>query len=317
VASPVKSIKDPTTAADRAAQARAPQIVQLAAHLPWRIKKAIYSNHTAWRIFTALARRTGWNEGALGWYHSPNGPFAGIALYAKHTNELWLPLGVYEPEFSQMFAEVMRVFRKNVSAPVIWDVGSFEGYEALLAAQHGAGVVLAFEPNADNRRRFIRNVEQNEPLAERIRICPLALSIMSGKVELRSDCEMTQIVEEGVQMWTHRATQRVDVVECRAADDYVAAGAPAPDVIKLDVEGAETLVLKGARGILRNKRPLILLEVHNRTAAADCFALLKEADYDVLRSSHGKFQPAEIIDYGHVLATPREKTASVTSVLGV
>jgi FkbM family methyltransferase len=286
--------------------------VWLAAHLPWNLKKTIWANPTAWRVLSGLARRTGWHDKAFGWYRPCNGPLARVRLYAGHPNDLGVPLGLYEPEFSELFVKVLRSYVAGECGPVVWDVGAFEGYMSLIGTMHGASRVLAFEPCEENRRRLARNTKANQALAPRITICPVALSATCGTVELRSDSDMTQIMAEGVRIWSHRLTQGIDVVECRTADDYVASGAPVPDFMKIDVEGAEALVLRGACGVLRNHRPIVLLEIHNRAAAEHSFAILRQADYEVLSvSTAPTFECAEIIDYGHVLAVPREKKPSI------
>ena len=52
-------------------------------------------------------------------------------------------------------------------------------------------------------------------------------------------------------------------VETVTLDSLVDAGFPPPDMIKVDVEGAESLVLAGAMGVLRKYRPVLLVELHN------------------------------------------------------
>ena len=46
-------------------------------------------------------------------------------------------------------------------------------------------------------------------------------------------------------------------------DSLIAKGEKPPDVIKIDIEGAEYLALKGGRKLLSEKKPLLLLEVHH------------------------------------------------------
>ena len=53
------------------------------------------------------------------------------------------------------------------------------------------------------------------------------------------------------------------LVQCHSVDGLVKKGYPAPDVIKIDVEGAEYDVLKGARETLVSKKPKILLATHD------------------------------------------------------
>jgi hypothetical protein len=58
------------------------------------------------------------------------------------------------------------------------------------------------------------------------------------------------------------------VVRKRKLDTLVAAeGLPAPDLVKIDVEGAEAAVLDGAAEILQRTRPGLLIELHSTNRA--------------------------------------------------
>lgn len=52
-------------------------------------------------------------------------------------------------------------------------------------------------------------------------------------------------------------------VSCTRMDQRLAKGFTAPNVIKMDVEGAESEVLKGAVRIFESVRPLLICEVHD------------------------------------------------------
>lgn len=70
-------------------------------------------------------------------------------------------------------------------------------------------------------------------------------------------------------------------VACWRADTLLAAGeVEAPDVIKIDVEGAKANVLRGARGGME-QRPVVFLATHGETAHRACFELLAASGYKV------------------------------------
>jgi hypothetical protein len=57
-----------------------------------------------------------------------------------------------------------------------------------------------------------------------------------------------------------------------------------PDVLKIDVEGAELEVLEGANRAITEFHPKIFLEIHGTQLHADCSALLKAQGYSVEES---------------------------------
>ena len=69
-------------------------------------------------------------------------------------------------------------------------------------------------------------------------------------------------------------------------------GEPPPDIIKLDVEGAEHLVVNGGRVSLARHKPLLIVEVHHICVMFSLVSLLLELGYSL-----------EILDREH--ATPR------------
>jgi len=67
------------------------------------------------------------------------------------------------------------------------------------------------------------------------------------------------------------------VVETIRLDDIK----PAPSVIKLDVEGHEVSVLRGAKRILEVDRPVVFVAIHDSEARARCIQILETHDYEV------------------------------------
>ena len=56
---------------------------------------------------------------------------------------------------------------------------------------------------------------------------------------------------------------------------------PIPSFIKIDVEGAELLVLRGAERLLRRHRPTLVLSTHSDDLDRTCLERLSEFGYDV------------------------------------
>ena len=99
------------------------------------------------------------------------------------------------------------------------------------------------------------------------------------------------------------------VVPAVSLDGFVAqSGVRSPDLVKIDVEGAESLVLAGMERLLRDARPVVLCEVDDRDAAAAAEKLhrvrarLEAAGYSVrtLAPSYAG-SPSTVL---HVVATP-------------
>lgn len=78
-------------------------------------------------------------------------------------------------------------------------------------------------------------------------------------------------------------------VRTRSLDDYCASRKLIPDLIKIDVEGAELLVIKGASRILSKHKPTLIIAVHPPLmpdgGETELFTLLHHYQY-VLRHSH-------------------------------
>jgi hypothetical protein len=83
-------------------------------------------------------------------------------------------------------------------------------------------------------------------------------------------------------------------------------GEPAPQVVKLDVEGAEGMALEGAQRLLREIKPVWILEVHGAAAAQAVWEELRRAGYKLLLLNRAReFQAPEEFTHSHLLAVPQ------------
>ena len=74
----------------------------------------------------------------------------------------------------------------------------------------------------------------------------------------------------------------IDLVPAITIDSVVQKTNTLPDVIKIDVEGAEMKVLQGCVSVLSQKHPVIFLSVHSDQLRDDCKSFLKQYNYEAI-----------------------------------
>ncbi len=191
----------------------------------------------------------------------------------------------------------------------MWDVGAHHGLFSLLCARHGAARVLAVEPDGRNCAVLQRHLDANPSLAARIDVLCAAVSDRDGDVEFvtsSSDGTLNQIRVPGVPQYAHGAAATRSTVPARSVDSLVASRGVVPGLLKIDVEGAEALVLAGAARLLATGRPVVLVEIHNQAAGEACVRQLTAAGFACSRlRPDGTTAPINSdLSYGHLLARP-------------
>lgn len=146
------------------------------------------------------------------------------------------------------------------------DGGANIGYFTMIAAKRvgPTGRVDAFEPQPDNHARLLTNLRRNG-LADAVNVHNLALLDRSDSIEIHSSREQginhgsaSIFVEEGSQTYASKVKgERMD---------QVLAGTQ-PRLIKLDIEGAETLAVEGMKGLLDHPKPPTVIAEYNAEAA--------------------------------------------------
>lgn len=146
---------------------------------------------------------------------------------------------------------------------VFCDIGANFGYYTLLGAQAVGprGQVYSFECNPRLYKLLRRSVMVNG-LSAIAKTFPHAVADKRGKTTLTFDLEFsgggTTLDVRHASEWTRESVE----IESCPLDELVPADV-APDVLKIDVEGAEPLVLAGARRILDNRRlQLVIVEFY-------------------------------------------------------
>lgn len=145
---------------------------------------------------------------------------------------------------------------------VVWDIGANVGVFTLASAARGALQVVAVEPDpflAGLLRRTCR-IAGNRALD--IDVVPVAVSDRDGltRLDVAERGRAANTIREAF-VGTQRGGVREDIIVPTMKLDTMLAHFSKPTLVKIDVEGAEALVLSGASRVLEEARPVIFIEV--------------------------------------------------------
>ena len=167
-------------------------------------------------------------------------------------------------------ALIERMLKRGMT---VIDVGANHGMFSLEAAHliGPEGIVHAFEPTPGTRELLQNNLAANG--LSTVKVFPSALGETKGTARLRVHNEMSALNTLAARdvTWNHQTLPADQIIEVPVTtlDDHLNDhGLPHVDFLKIDVEGFELCVLRGARNLLREKRvDLILLEIGDGTCA--------------------------------------------------
>jgi FkbM family methyltransferase len=221
-----------------------------------------------------------------------SGPLRGVQWIPESSLHTCIA-GDYEPETQDV------LLRHIPRGSTVYDVGANVGFLTLLAARivGEQGRVVAFEPLRDAVQFLRRHLELNG--LENVQVVEAAVSRSPGRAAFQhgGDIRRGRLAVDGT------GAVEVKVV---GLDDFCASGhAPAPDFLKIDVEGGELDVLLGAERILTKVRPLIALSTHGTDTHKTCCELLQRWGYDIEALPH-TFVTQDFDYLGELFATPSE-----------
>lgn len=152
------------------------------------------------------------------------------------------------------------------------DIGANIGLFSLMAAKlvGAQGMVISFEPFEANYRAFCKNVVLNK--LEQIQANKIAVTDYDGDIDLFYD---TAEANKGMATTLAVSEGESEKVPACKLDSYFASSHEKREVhfIKLDIEGGEFPALKGMKNLLKQYKPILLIEMED--------ALIEQTDYTI------------------------------------
>ena len=168
---------------------------------------------------------------------------------------------------------------------VVFDLGANHGiYTCLAGMGLDSGRVVSFEPNPETFAELRANVALND-LTDRVTLYQAAVADDPGTADFFADTDSTGSSLAQSRHGPGTQAIQVDVVALDSLADNESL--PTPDVVKIDVEGAELRALRGMRSLLEDGCRLLYCEIHDSAVTdfsadpVDVERFLSEAGFDV------------------------------------
>lgn len=205
--------------------------------------------------------------------HLRSGLGAGLALLVDPRYEAQYAVGLHETTLLECLASHL------CPGNVLYDVGAHIGFVTLVGARlvGSEGKVFAFEADPENSSRILGHVRTNS--LPQIEVIHSAVWSECKTVFFQRAPDASSRNTGAVVQSAENSTKAILIPIPSVTLDRFAQDHRAPDLVKIDVEGAETEVLAGAETVFRDSKPVLICEVHNARASKAVSRWLAERGY--------------------------------------
>jgi FkbM family methyltransferase len=187
----------------------------------------------------------------------------------------------WEPELWQGHSEpssqkvAVKYFKPGKT---LYDVGGGVGFYTLVASRLGAQV-FTIEPDPKNRATIQRHAEMNN-LEGKLQIMPIAANSYTGSMLMEPSDRGHGHGHGHAQEVFGTDPSKCFEVQCTTLDDFAGQN-PHPDLVKIDVEGCEAAVVRGAEWLMREVGPSLLVEIHTPELAEEVSEIVHSRNYKI------------------------------------
>ncbi len=192
------------------------------------------------------------------------------------------------------------------------DIGTNLGWYTCLACTHMPnGTIYGFEMDDLTFSLLKKNIAINN--CNNVEVHNMAVSDSAGEVSYEREINRPNPSFSMNTSATDKSSGRFVSINSIALDDFLESKELNPDVVKIDVEGAEMLVLKGMIQTIKQFKPTLFLEIHPqnilnfKTSTSEIISFLLENNYNVFEiddmRSHESNTQLNQLDQQSVLET--------------
>jgi FkbM family methyltransferase len=269
----------------------------------------------AGRLADAIGKLAGWMGGG----HGIASPWPGVQFEADMNDriqrQMWA--GVYEPHVRECFDVLLH------PGDVYLDVGAHVGFHAVFAAHRVGpdGHVFAFEADPDAFKALTRNLSQ----FQWAQAANTAVWEHTGSLTFERSSNKHESGWGTVSAIRDSGTGERLEVPALALDDWSRELHLARwDAMKLDAEGSELAILRGAKSTLERFRPFVILEINaillrqGGSSPAAVAAFLSELGYRMFRLEFRRLETwplAKDMDFCDALCLPGERATEILKLM--
>ena len=144
---------------------------------------------------------------------------------------------------------------------VTWDLGANVGAFAICAAQRSRASTVLVEADAFLAELLRETARRNPDLSLEVLCCAVGASSGIARFAIAGRGRSTNGLVAGAISTQHGESREVRTVPTLSADRLLA-HCPRPDLVKVDLEGAEAMFVDGAAQLLAQVRPSLYIEIH-------------------------------------------------------
>jgi FkbM family methyltransferase len=173
---------------------------------------------------------------------------------------------------------------------IFYDLGSNIGYYSLIANTIiSSGKIYAIEPTAFNNKIFRALLILNKKYLKTncIQIKEFAIADIEKDIMFSNNTKFSESNSYINNTFNNNAA--TFKVKCYSIDSLLSMGYEAPNIIKIDIEGAEYDALRGAKNTLIKYKPNLLLATHNCVlprVKENCIHFLEDLGYQLKHTGY-------------------------------